>query len=100
MRKGMTATQVIVALALGLIIIVGLGYLVWTWIVRGGGEANIQYCKTHAFTYCSQARLREKTQWFEEENPECESFNFVIDKNGGGSYCNDILGEKPLPEGR
>ena len=54
MAKGMSATNLIVALAVGLIIIVGLGYLVWTWLGRGGGTVTEQYCNSRKMAYCTQ----------------------------------------------
>ena len=90
----MTATEVIVALALGLIVIVGLGFLVWTWIIRGGGQANEQYCKTQAFTYCTRARVRAFDESFSDKNPECSDFTWTntVEKDGRGGYCDEILG--------
>jgi len=99
MRKGMTATEVIVALALGLIIIVGLGYLVWTWIIRGGGEANIQYCKTKAFTYCSGAKIIDPKRSFFDLNKECNGIYPSVDipnlNAGDSDTCKEILTIKP-----
>ena len=95
MRKGMTATEVIVALALGLIVIVGLGFLVWTWIIRGGGAANEQYCKTQAFTYCSGARVKDPSKNFFVLNKECEGIypDSDITASGAGTsnICKEIL---------
>ncbi len=54
MRKGISATNLIVALAVGLIVIVGLGYLVWTWLGRGGGTVTEQYCNGRKMAFCTQ----------------------------------------------
>ncbi len=52
--KGMSATNLIVSLAVGLIVIVGLGYLVWTWLGRGGGQINEAYCNGQLLAYCTR----------------------------------------------
>jgi len=96
MPKAMTATQVIVSLALGLIVIVGLGYLVWTWIIHGEVEANLQYCKTQAFTYCSQARVRTPSKNFFELKEECKgiypSSDIAASNAKESTICKEILG--------
>ena len=54
MKKGMSATELIVALAVGLIVIIGLGYLVWTWLGKGGGQVSESYCNAKLLAYCTQ----------------------------------------------
>ena len=96
MRKGMTATQVIVALALGLIVIVGLGYLIWTWMGRGGGQVSEEYCRAKLFTFCSEKSIggfKETTPAkFKEDNPECEIYSWVSEIDE--SKCREVLGLK------
>ena len=50
--KGMSATNLIVSLAVGLIVIVGLGYLVWTWLGQGGGKISEAYCNGEKLAFC------------------------------------------------
>jgi len=52
MMKGMSATNLIVSLAVGLIVIVGLGYLVWTWLGQGGGKVSEAYCNGEKLAFC------------------------------------------------
>ncbi|MBL7169391.1 MAG: hypothetical protein ISS48_00025 [Candidatus Aenigmarchaeota archaeon] len=102
MRKGATATQVIIALALGLMVLVGLGYLLWTWIGRGGGEVSEQYCRAKAFTFCSkQATLGypdipDEKDTFLGKNPDCNVYDFGYLKFKTGALyrqkCEEILG--------
>ena len=96
MGKGMTATQTIVALAVGLIVLVGLGYLVWTWIGKGGGEVTESYCRSRAFAFCTEKSVRGQLDdnnlpdEFIDENPGCASYTWANNVNGG--YCEDVLG--------
>jgi hypothetical protein len=94
MRKGMTATQTIVALAVGLIVLVGLGYLVWTWIGKGGGEVSETYCRSKAFAYCTEMQVKGLLDGldgtaFVGQYPGCDSYGWAHDVDEG--YCNSVL---------
>jgi hypothetical protein len=95
MSKGISATNLIVALAVGLIIIVGLGYLVWTWLGKGGGHVSEQYCRGKLFEYCSSQWVKgniddANTAGFLTDNPECDIFGISVN----GASCREILGLK------
>ena len=51
--KGLTATQLITALAVGLLIIGILAFLIITWTSRGSGEISEQACRARAVSLCS-----------------------------------------------
>lgn len=103
MRKGISATNLIVALAVGLIVIVGLGYLVWTWLGRGGGQVNQQFCNGQLLTYCTRwsangydpdgvSTFGGKKTWVEYE-PKCQEipgFGGDVEK----TQCQELLGQK------
>ena len=90
MVKGMSATQTIVALAVGLIVIVGLGYLVWTWLGRGGGQVDEQFCRTKILAYCTRDSDRELDGFFNGQNSKCEVHRVAITE--GFSTCQELLG--------
>ncbi|MBD3155804.1 MAG: hypothetical protein GF368_04060 [Candidatus Aenigmarchaeota archaeon] len=96
MRKGMTATQTIVALAVGLIVLVGLGYLVWTWIGKGGGEVSETYCRARLTAYCTQWSVYEfdpnekPSGGFEVTGgfaPDCAKYRL----DSSALYCAELL---------
>ncbi|NCN39594.1 MAG: hypothetical protein COY38_03185 [Candidatus Aenigmarchaeota archaeon CG_4_10_14_0_8_um_filter_37_24] len=93
MAKGV-ATQTIVGLVIGLIVIVGLGYLVWTWIGRGGGASTEKFCQTKAFTFCADWSRKgystlAATETFVAKNPDCSSYSWAILTR---AYCEGVLG--------
>lgn len=97
MKKGMSATELIVALAVGLIIIVGLGYLVWTWLGKGSGSVSEQYCRGKAFTYCSRWAAsgyinKPGGDNFINLNPDCKNFGWVSMVSSNSDFCEETLG--------
>jgi hypothetical protein len=55
--KGITATQLITALAVGLIIIGVLAYLVINWTGEGSGQISKEACKAKLLSLCGQWML-------------------------------------------
>ena len=95
--KGMNATQLITALAVGLIIIGVLAWLVITWVGRGGTHLSESECQAQAFAICSTWSLCDY-------GPDCEPTNLygpdgtdgVYHKCSeyfslGKSYCESVL---------
>ena len=87
MKKGMSATELIVALAVGLIVIIGLGYLVWTWLGKGGGQVTESYCNAKLLSYCTRwsangfdTNLRPDNKRFSETYPECNIYSLSDSK--------------------
>ena len=62
MSKGEVPISYIIALILGIAVVAVLGY--WFFVVQGqgGGEINLDQCRTKAFTYCSMYRDNGYTQ--------------------------------------
>jgi len=92
--KGMTAIQVIVSLALGLIVIVGLGYLVWTWIGRGSGALTEQDCRARSYMFCTlwSRNGYTATESFIDEYPGCNSYAWAASLDDVG--CKNLLGQE------
>ncbi len=91
MVKGMSATETIVALALGLIVIVGLGYLVWTWLGRGGGTVDEQFCRAQLLTYCARNSKASLNDFF-GKTPKCDIHKPAITENDVITTCQQVLG--------
>jgi len=100
MKKGISATNLIVALAVGLIVIVGLGYLVWTWMSKGGTEVTVSYCKSRAVVYCGEWQIADyDSNWpLENQNftgnpnsfaPRCEG---KLPQDVDADYCRILIG--------
>ncbi|MEM5792774.1 MAG: hypothetical protein QXY45_00225 [Candidatus Aenigmatarchaeota archaeon] len=98
MKKGMSATELIVALAVGLIVIIGLGYLVWTWLGKGGGKVSESYCNGQLLAYCTQWSASnyegpEPKGGFSEFAPDCRIYNLGSRKEDCQRLLNPLYTE-------
>ncbi|OGI15980.1 hypothetical protein A3K63_01355 [Candidatus Micrarchaeota archaeon RBG_16_49_10] len=71
--KGITATELITALAVGLIIIGILAYLVITWVGKGSGQVNEQACRARALGLCTSWKLSGYNTTLEPDTTEFEN---------------------------
>jgi len=91
MKKGMSATETIVSLVIGLLVIGGLGYLLYSWISSGSTQLSEAECSARALTYCTQWSMSgydsgnmPKGGWATYA-PTCENI-FDVDQG----YCEDL----------
>ena len=85
--KGLNTTQLITALAVGLIIIGVLAWLLIEWLGKGSGEINEQACRTKAITLC---KFWKTFGYSDENKPElnedCTKFGIKLTE----TYCDNL----------
>jgi hypothetical protein len=90
--KGLTATQLITALAVGLLIIGILAYLIITWTGKGGEGLTEAECKAKAFGLCSTWALTD----YDPENAPAGLADFNLGDCSqyltlSSAYCEGLL---------
>ena len=77
-------------------VLVGLGYLLWTWIGKGGGQVSESYCRAKLVTYCSGQAAKGKGDetiggfFTADKNKDCLAFESSL-KNEF-TNCKQVIG--------